>query len=81
MMKNENYKNLLEAIKERKPLIMDLGDDVILHMKWEKEIITPDGIKGCYVDEMGMTSMKIIQDIINNKVFINEKLVEIREDI
>lgn len=81
MMKNENYRNLLEAIKNRKPLIMDLGDDVILHMKWEQEIITPDGIKGCYVDEIGMTSMKLIQDIINNKVFIKNKLVEIREDI
>jgi len=80
MMKNENYRNLLEAIKNRKPLIMDLGDDVILHMKWEKDTVTPDGIKGCYVDEIGMTSMKLIQDIINNKIFIKNKLIEIRED-
>ena len=81
MKNNNNLKNLLEAIKDRKPLIMDLGDDVILHMKWEQEIITPDGIKGCYVDEIGMTSMKLIQNVINNKVFIKNKLVEIREDI
>ena len=79
-MKNENYKNLLEAIKERNPLIMDFGDNVILHMKWEKDAITPDKIKGCYVDEMGMTSMKLIQDIINGKVFVNGVKVEIRED-
>ena len=80
-MKNENCKNLLEAIKKRKNLIMDLGDDVLLHMKWEKDTITPDGIKGCYVDEMGMTSMSLIQEIINGEVKIKGKLVEIREDL
>lgn len=79
-MKNENYKNLLEAIKERRPLIFDFGDNNILHMKWEKDTVTPDGIKGCYVDEMGMVSMKLIQEIINDKVFIKGKKVEIRED-
>lgn len=76
----ENYKNLLEAIKDRKPLVMDLGDDVLLHMKWDESIITPDGIKGCYVDEMGMTSIKLIQDILKGKVFVEEKQVMIRED-
>ncbi len=80
-MKNNNYKNLLEAIKDRKPLIMDLGDDILLHMKWEEETITPDGVKGCYVDEMGMSSMSLIQEIINNKVEIKGKKVEIREDL
>lgn len=80
-MKKENCKSLLEAIKDRKPLIMDLGDDVLLHMKWNKDIITPDGIKGCYVDEMGMTSMRLIQDILNNKVYIKNYRVEIREDL
>ncbi len=79
-MKNENYKNLLEAIKDRKPLIMDLGDNVFLHMKWEKDTVTPDGVKGCYVDEMGMTSMHLIQEIINEKVFIKNHLVTIKED-
>lgn len=80
-MKKENCKNLLEVIKQRKPLVMDLGDNVLLHMKWEKNTITPDGIKGCYVDEMGMTSMKLIQEIINWEVKIKGKLVEIREDL
>ena len=80
-MKNENYKNLLEVIKDRKPLIMDLGDNVFLHMKWEKDTVTPDGVKGCYVDEMVMTSMSLIQEIINGKVEIQGKKVKIREDI
>ena len=80
-MKNENCKSLLEAIKDRKPLIMDLGDNVLLHMKWEEDTVTPDGIKGCYVDEMGMTSMKLLQDIVNNKVFVGGKQVTIREDL
>ena len=80
-MKNENCKNLLEVIKKRKPLIMDLGDNVFLHMKWEKDTITPDGIKGCYVDEMGMTSMKLIQEIINGGVAIKGKKVRIMEDL
>lgn len=80
MMKNENYKNLLEAIKQRKPLLMDLGDGCYFHMKWDADRVTPDGIKGCYVDEMGMTSMKLIQDIIQEKVYINERKITIRED-
>lgn len=73
-MKNENCKNLLEAIKDRKPLIVDLGDDVLLHMKWNEE-------KKLYQDEMGFTTMNLIQDILNSKVFIHGKLIEIREDI
>jgi hypothetical protein len=80
-MKKDNCKNLLEAIKDRKPLIMDLGDDVLLHMKWDKDRITPDGIKGCYVDEMGMTSMRLIQDVLNEKVYEKNYRVEIREDL
>lgn len=80
-MKKDNCKSLLEAIKDRKPLIMDLGDDVLLHMKWDKDIITPDGIKGCYVDEMGMTSMRLIQDVLNEKVYVKNYRVEIREDL
>ena len=77
----ENYKNLLEAIKDRKPLIMDLGDNILLHMKWEENTTTPDGIQGCYVDEMGMTSMKLIQEIIKGEVKIQGKQVMIREDL
>lgn len=46
-MKNENYKNLLEAIKLRKPLIMHLGKDVDLHMTWDSGV-------NLYRDEMGL---------------------------
>ena len=72
-MKNENYKNLLEVIKDRKPLVLDLGDNIILHMKWNPE-------EYIYEDEMGKTSMKLIQEIINGMVRIENKLVTIRED-
>jgi len=72
-MKSDNYKNLLEVIKDRKPLIMDLGDNIILHMKWNPE-------ENIYEDEMGKTSMKLIQEIINGMVRIENKLVTIRED-
>ena len=68
----DNCKNLLEAIKDRKPLIMDLGDNVLLHMKWNNE-------KNLYEDEMGLTDMKLIQEIINGKVFIKGEKVGIRE--
>ena len=74
MTKNENYKNLLEAIKDRKPLIMDLGNNVLLHMKWNKE-------KKLYEDEMGFTTMSLIQDILNEKVFVKGIKVELREEI
>lgn len=72
-MKENNCKNLLEAIKNRMPLIMCLGDDVYLHMKWNNE-------KQIYEDEMGMTSFKLIQQIINGMVKINGYLVKICED-
>lgn len=72
-MKNkDNLMNLLEAIKFRRPLVMDLGDNVMLHMKWNGE---------SYEDEMGVTTMNVINDILNGKVIIKEKKVEIREDI
>lgn len=73
-MKSDNYKNLLEAIGDRKPLIMDLGDNVLLHMKWNEE-------ENLYQDEMGFTTMNVIQDVLNRKVYIKGKLVELREDI
>lgn len=72
-MKNESYKNLLEVIKQRKPLIMDLGDNVLLHLKWNIE-------NNIYEDEMGYTTMNLIQEIINEKVYIKGNLVKIRED-
>ena len=69
-MKNENYRNLLEVIKHRKPLIMDLGDNVLLHMKWNET-------ESIYEDEMGKTDMKLIQEIIKGEVEIKGKLKSI----
>ena len=71
MNKSDNYKNLLEAIKDRKPLIMDLGDNILLYMKWNEE-------ENIYEDEMGKTDMKLIQQIVNGEIDINGKKVEIR---
>lgn len=73
MKENENSKNLLEAIKQRKPLIMDLGDNILLYMKWDTE-------RNVYVDEMGMTSMDLIQQIIRGEIIVDGKPVEIRVD-
>ena len=74
-MKNkDNLKNLLEVIKQIKPLVMDLGDNVLLHMKWNHE-------KGLYQDEMGYTTMNVINDILSCKVYIKGKRVELREDV
>ena len=75
MTKNENYKNLLEAIKLRKPLIMHLDKDVALHMKWDEEA-------NMYRDEMGLTTMNLIQDILKERVWTenNTYLVNIEEE-
>ena len=70
-MNKENYNHLLEAIKDRKPLIMDLGDNILLYMKWDAE-------KNVYVDEMGMTDMNLILQIIKGEIEIDGKKVEIR---
>ena len=72
-MKNESYRNLLEEIKNRKPLVLDLGDDIILHMNWNPE-------EQIYEDEMGKTSMGLIQQIIKGMVRVDGYLVKIRED-
>ena len=75
-MKNEkNLKNLLEAIKTRKPLIMHLAEGVDLHMKWDSDI-------NLYRDEMGVTTMNLIQDILKGKVRTEKDtyLVTIEED-
>lgn len=72
-MKENNCKSLLEAIKNRMPLIMCLGDDVYLHMVWNKD-------KQLYEDEMGTTSFKLIQQIINGMVNVDGYLVNICED-
>lgn len=73
-MKSESYKNLLEVIKDRKDLVLDLGDHIELHMKWNP-------VEEIYEDEMGKTSMKLIQEIINGMVKLDDYLVTIREDI
>ena len=73
MKKENNCKSLLEAIKNRMPLIMCLGDDVYLHMVWNKD-------KQLYEDEMGTTSFKLIQQIINGMVNVDGYLVNICED-
>ena len=74
MKNSNNLKNLLEVIKDRKPLIMDLGDNVLLHMKWNIE-------EKLYQDEMGFTTMKLINEILNGKVFVDGKQVIIKEDL
>lgn len=73
--------NIHEAILTHKNLIMDMGDNVLLHLKWDSEKITPDGVKGCYVDEMGMTAMKLLLQIADGKIYIKNKRVELRIDI
>lgn len=70
-MNKENYNYLLEAISDRKPLIMDLGDNVLLYMKWDEQ-------RNVYVDEMGMTDMNLILQIIKGEIEIDGKKVEIR---
>jgi len=73
MKKEENLKNLLEAIKDRKPLILHLAEDVTLYMKWDSEI-------NMYRDEMGVTTMNLIHDILKGRVLIKDYLVTIEED-
>ena len=72
--------NIHEAILTHSNLIMDLGDDVLLNLKWNENAITPDGIKGCYEDEMGLTSMKLLLQIADNKVEIKNKKVKLLID-
>ena len=65
--------NLLKELGEHKPMIMDLGDDVLLHIKWNEE-------KEIYEDEMGMTDMKLLVEIVKGEVKIEDKLVRLRLD-
>lgn len=71
MMSMKNLQNnIQEAILNHKDLIMDLGDNVLLNLKWnDKEQI--------YEDEMGTTSMKLLLQISDNKVYIKDKLVKL----
>ena len=63
--------NLLKELGEHKPMIMDLGDDVLLHLKWNEE-------KEIYEDEMGMTDMKLLVEIVKGEAYIQGKKVELR---
>ena len=75
MKKEENLlNNLLMELGNHKPLVMDLGEDVLLHMKWNED-------ENIYEDEMGKTTMDLILEIINEGVYIDGKKVEIREDL
>lgn len=68
-MKN-SQNNIQEAILKHKDLIMDLGDEVYLNLKWnDKEEI--------YEDEMGKTTMKLLLQIADNKVYVQGKLVKL----
>ena len=62
--------NIQKALLAHKPLIMDLGDNVLLHLYW-------NDIEQIYEDEMGKTTMKLLLQIADNKVFIKEKLVKL----
>ena len=73
-MKEKNLQNnLLMALGNHKPLVMDLGDNVLLHMKWEENTITPDGIKGCYVYACNSNMQKYLKEFISsaNEVTLN----------
>lgn len=71
-MKNEEnlQNNLLKALGNHKPLIMDLGDNVLLHLSWNEQ-------EQIYEDEMGKTSMELLIQIANNEVTIDNKLVKL----
>lgn len=71
-MKNEKslQNNLLMALGDHKPLIMDLGDNVLLHLKWNEQ-------EQIYEDEMGKTSMDLLIQIANNEVYVEGKLVKL----
>ena len=62
--------NIHEAILTHKNLVMDLGDNVYLNLRWnDKEQI--------YEDEMGKTTMKLLLQIADSKVYIKDKLVRL----
>lgn len=71
-MKN-SQNNIHEAILTHKDLVMDLGDNVYLNLKWNEE-------EQIYEDEMGKTTMKLLLQIADNKVKIKDKLVKIYEE-
>lgn len=62
--------NIHEALLKHKDLIMDLGDEVYLNLKWNEE-------EQIYEDEMGKTTMKLLLQIADNKVYIKDKIVKL----
>lgn len=62
--------NIHEALLNHKELIMDMGDDVYLNMKWNEE-------EQLYEDEMGKTTMKLLLQIADGKVYIKDKQVKL----
>ena len=64
--------NLLKALGEHRPLVMDLGDNVLLHLSWNPQL-------QLYEDEMGTTSMELLIQIANNEVEIKNKQVKLYE--
>ena len=70
MNMTNSQKDLQEALLNHKDLVMDLGDDVLLNLKWNNE-------EKIYEDEMGKTSMKLLLKIADNKVYIKDQLVKL----
>lgn len=71
MMNSQN--NLLKALGNHKPLIMDLGDNVLLHLKWNEK-------REIYEDEMGVTTMNLLIQIAKDEVKIKDQLVKLYID-
>ena len=62
--------NLREALINHKDLVMDLGDEVYLNLHW-------NDVEEIYEDEMGKTTMKLLLQIADDKVYIKDKLVKL----
>ena len=62
--------NIREALLNHKELVIDLGDNVYLNLKWNEQ-------EQIYEDEMGKTTMKLLLQIADNKVYIKDKLVKL----
>ena len=71
MKKERNLQNnLLMALGNHKKLIMDLGDNVYLNLKWNEQ-------EQIYEDEMGKTTMDLLIQIANNEIYVQDKLVRL----
>ena len=63
--------NIHEALLSHKDLVMDLGDNVYLNLHWNNE-------EQIYEDEMGKTTMKLLLQIADNKVYLGSTLVKLK---